>query len=297
MSTSETPPATLAEKIASLSGYGPTSSVPQAQYRLDLIARWPIPKGARVLELGCGQGDTTLALAEAVGETGHVDAVDPGPLDYGAPKTLGQAHDTISAGPLGSRITWIQSEPLAFLSANPTAPRYDVAVLAHSLWYFASPALILTTLRALATRARRICIAEWSLSCAEGTSGTTHILAVLVQAALECRKPPSTSTANVRTVVSPARIKELAAEAGLVLQAGTEALVTPGAGVYDGRWETEHAVRAQFAEEVETFVGDDREKGVIYAFRDAVQTSLDRVGGMKGVGTMDGWVAVFEGTE
>jgi hypothetical protein len=67
--------------------------------------------------------------------------------------------------------------------------------------------------------------------------------------------------------------------------------------VHDGRWETEHAVRAQFAEEVETFVGDDREKGVIYAFRDAVQTSLDRVGGMKGVGTMDGWVAVFEGTE
>jgi len=292
MSTSETAPsqATLAEKIASLSGYGPKSSVPQAQYRLDLVAKWPIATGARVLELGCGQGDTTLALAEAVGETGHVDAVDPGPLDYGSPKTLGQAHDTVSAGPFGPRITWIQAEPLAFLSANPDAPRYDVAVLAHSLWYFATPALILETLRVLATRAHRVCIAEWSLSCAEGASGTTHILAVLAQAAMECRKPASTS--NVRTVVSPARIKDIAKEAGLVLQA--EALVTPGARVYDGQWETEHAVRAKFSEEVEEFVKDEREKGVIYALRDAVQTSLARVGGMKGVGTMDGWVAVFE---
>ncbi|KAF7330443.1 Methyltransf-25 domain-containing protein [Mycena venus] len=297
MSTSEISPskATLAERIASLSGYGPMSSVPQAQYRLDLIAKWPITSGARVLELGCGQGDTTLALAEAVGETGHVDAVDPGPLDYGSPKTLGQAHDTISAGPMGPRITWIQAEPLAFLSANPDAPRYDVAVLAHSLWYFSSPTLILETLRVLATRARRVCIAEWSLSCAEGGSGTTHILSVLAQAAMEVSKPVSES--NVRTVVSPARIKDLAKQAGLVLQADSEALVTPGVGVHDGRWETEHAVRAQFAEEVEEFVKDDRQKGVIYALRDAVQTSLARVGGMKAVGTMDGWVAVFEGTE
>jgi predicted methyltransferase len=78
-----TPPQTLAEKLASLSGYGPKSPVAQAQYRLDLVSKWSIAPGARVLELGCGQGDTTLALAEAVGETGHVDAVDPGRLDYG----------------------------------------------------------------------------------------------------------------------------------------------------------------------------------------------------------------------
>jgi len=162
MNTSETAPgalsqATLAEKIA-------TSRDPQAQYRVDILANWPITTGARVLELGCGQGDSTVALAEAIGETGHVDAVDPGSLDYGtsetchtssttliiypgSPETLGHAHDRISAGPLGRRISWIQAEPLAFLSANPGAPRYDVAVLAHSLWYFSSPALILETLR------------------------------------------------------------------------------------------------------------------------------------------------------
>ncbi|KAJ7148417.1 S-adenosyl-L-methionine-dependent methyltransferase [Mycena crocata] len=285
---------TLAEKIARLSGYGPTSSVAQAQYRLDLVAKWPIQAGTRVLELGCGQGDTTLALAEAVAETGHVDAVDPGPLNYGSPATLGQAHDRITAGPLGARITWIQAEPLAFLASQPDpAPRYDVAILAHSLWYFASPALIRDTLRTLASRARLVCIAEWSLSCTDAGQGTTHVLAVLAQGALECRKPASES--NVRTIVSPARIKALAAEAGLRLVADSEALVTPGAEVYDGRWETQHVLRAQFGDEVAEFVKDDREKGMIDAMKDAVEASLARVGGMKGVGTMDGWLAVFEG--
>ncbi|KAJ7227054.1 S-adenosyl-L-methionine-dependent methyltransferase [Mycena pura] len=280
----------MAEKLASLSGYGPTSSVAQAQYRLDLVSKWQIGVGARVLELGCGQGDTTLALADIVGDTGHVDAVDPGPLDYGSPKTLGQAHETISAGPLGSRITWIQAEPLAFLADSNPALVYDVAVLAHSLWYFASPALVLDTLRVVATRARRVCIAEWSLSCAEGSAATTHILAVLTQGALECRKPASTS--NVRNVVSPARIKDLASQAGLILQ--SEALITPGARVYDGRWETDHVLQTQFAEEIEEFVKDAREKGMIYAMKDAVEASLTRVNGIKGVGSMDGWVAVFE---
>ncbi|KAJ7486806.1 S-adenosyl-L-methionine-dependent methyltransferase [Mycena latifolia] len=290
MMSTPTTSQTLAEKIASLSGYGPSSSDGQAQYRLDLVAKWPIGAGARVLELGCGQGDTTLALAEVVGENGHVDAVDPAPLDYGSPTTLGEAHDVVNAGPLGARISWVQAEPLAFLEAQPEA-RYDAAVLAHSLWYFSSPSLILETLRVVSTRARYICVAEWSLE--GGPSAATHILAVLAQGAMECRKPASES--NVRTVVSPARIKTLAAQAGLVLK--EEALVVPGAGVHDGRWETHHAVRAQFGEEVEQFVKDEREKGVVYAMQDAVQASLARVGGMPGVGTMDGWVAVFERKE
>lgn len=34
-------------------------------------------------QLGCGQGDTTAVLAEAVGDEGRVTAVDPGSLDYG----------------------------------------------------------------------------------------------------------------------------------------------------------------------------------------------------------------------
>jgi precorrin-6B methylase 2 len=55
----------------------------QMDHRIDLIAFWNIKPGSRILELGCGQGDCTIALADAVGPDGHIDAVDPGSPDYG----------------------------------------------------------------------------------------------------------------------------------------------------------------------------------------------------------------------
>lgn len=55
----------------------------QQDHRLELLSFWDIKPGSRILELGCGQGDCTVPLADAVGETGHVDAVDPGAPDYG----------------------------------------------------------------------------------------------------------------------------------------------------------------------------------------------------------------------
>ncbi len=65
----------------------PTKSSPgliaQMEHRRALVSFWDIQPGSRVLEIGCGQGDTTIVLADAVGEHGHVDAVDPGALDYG----------------------------------------------------------------------------------------------------------------------------------------------------------------------------------------------------------------------
>ncbi len=54
-----------------------------AKHRLAILSKWGIPKGSKVLELGCGQGDCTAVLAELVGPNGYVTAVDPGSLDYG----------------------------------------------------------------------------------------------------------------------------------------------------------------------------------------------------------------------
>lgn len=55
----------------------------QTSHRLALLQHWNIPTGSNVLELGCGQGDCTTVLANAVGELGRVVAVDPAELDYG----------------------------------------------------------------------------------------------------------------------------------------------------------------------------------------------------------------------
>jgi hypothetical protein len=51
--------------------------------RVQLARSWGIQPGESVLEVGCGQGDATIALAVAVGAEGRVVALDPASLDYG----------------------------------------------------------------------------------------------------------------------------------------------------------------------------------------------------------------------
>lgn len=86
-------PVTLddAERIAALCLHSPQYlpvQVGQTTHRINLLAKWDIKEGDKVLELGCGQGDCTAVLAAAVGESGTVTAVDPGPPDYGASPQL-----------------------------------------------------------------------------------------------------------------------------------------------------------------------------------------------------------------
>lgn len=75
------------ESVALLNLHKPAHvAIPLAQtkHRFDIISKWNIPAGSRVLELGCGQGDCTAVLAHIVGPKGHVTAIDPGPIDtYG----------------------------------------------------------------------------------------------------------------------------------------------------------------------------------------------------------------------
>jgi ubiquinone/menaquinone biosynthesis C-methylase UbiE len=59
------------------------SSEPQLQHRIEILKKWDLVSGSKILEIGCGQGDCTLVLADVVGEHGHVTAIDPAPLDYG----------------------------------------------------------------------------------------------------------------------------------------------------------------------------------------------------------------------
>ncbi|KAF2823648.1 SAM-dependent methyltransferase [Ophiobolus disseminans] len=286
--------------IARLSIYDPTHiniQDSQTLHRLVLLQHWNITTGSNLLELGCGQGDCTTVLASAVGEQGSVTAVDPADLDYGSPYTLGQAQGHISHGPLGRRITWIQQSPLDYLSSLSSTSSlpahdtktFDAIVLAHSLWYFSSPSLILSTFRAIKQHSKRLILAEWSLA-ATHLSAQPHVLAALAQAALECRK--SKSESNVRTVLAPKRLTELALAAGWQLESETR--VPSGEGLLDGQWEVAACLAASFEKEVEQQVSDKRERGVVLALRDACEASLEGVqGGQKEVMAMDVWTANF----
>lgn len=283
----------------------------QTEHRIDIVQQWAIAPGDNVLELGCGQGDTTAVLATAVGELGHVTALDPADLDYGeplllqrsdkpshfathlgSPFTLGQAQSHLKNGPLGSRIDFIQADPIDYLRglpSDPKGPRFTHAILAHCIFYFASPAVLEATLSLLAQHAKHICIAEYALVASQPTAHP-HLLAVLTQASLECRKP--VSSANVRTVLSPEAIKGVAATVGLkVVRERTKA---PPEGMYDGRWEVGHVLQDAFAKEVHDSVVDERERGVVLALRDAVNASRGFIAnqGLK-TSTMDVWVATL----
>tara|TARA_R110002003_G_scaffold236_4_gene17123 strand:- start:1118 stop:1498 length:381 start_codon:yes stop_codon:yes gene_type:complete len=81
--------------------------------------------------------------------------------------------------------------------------------------------------RALKEPSKRLLLAEWSL-VATHSPAQPHVLAALTQAALECRK--SNSVSNVRTVLGPKRLTELALAGGWQLE--SEACLQ-GGGVVD----------------------------------------------------------------
>ena len=105
----------------------------QLQHRFDLAKAFGVRKGMRILEIGCGQGDTTVVLADLVGEEGNIVAIDIAKGDYGSPLTLAQAHEKILASPLGSRISFHLETDFATFDPNET---FDAIVFSHCSWYF-----------------------------------------------------------------------------------------------------------------------------------------------------------------
>ena len=205
----------------------------------------------------------------------------------GSPYTLGQAQAHLSASIVGSRIRFVQAEPVAFLES--TKEHYTTAVLAHCIWYFASPKTLSDILATLATRADRICLAEYALTASDPRS-FPHVLAALTQASLECRKAVSQS--NIRTVLSPTAIREKAAEVGLELL--KEKTITPVETMFDGIWEVGAVLSDRFVEEIKTHVHDERERAVIFASRDSVQANRDAVKARgEKLRTMDVWASVY----
>ncbi len=183
----------------------------QTRYRLRLLRTWPIGAGDRVLEVGCGQGDMTVALADAVGSSGRVTAVDAAGPDYGQPTTLGEAVRALRSGPLGDRLDIRLGVDLLSPAVDFEPDSFDVVVLAHCGWYFSSTGELAATLARIRPWARRLCLAEWSLT-PTSFEQVPHLLAVLLQGQLEAVGVDGGG--NVRTPVSEAGMARLVSAAG-----------------------------------------------------------------------------------
>lgn len=220
------------EQIASLMAtyaVSPKEQLKQTAYRLQLVEPWGIAKGAKVLEIGCGQGDTTAVLAELVGESGRVTGIDPAPADYGAPITLGVSALHLQEGLYGQ---WLDIR-LGFTNWSKVASDYDYAVLAHCAWYFASYEVLVETLKEARQRARWLCFAEWSLQPLQ-PGQIPHAFAVTFQQLVSKFHPDL--ELNIQNPFSESQIREALAAAGWQVESRH---MVEQPDVDDGRWEVE----------------------------------------------------------
>lgn len=205
----------------------------QTAHRLELAGFWGIQAGDHVLEIGCGQGDTTAVLAHLVGEKGSVHGIDIARAEYGMPITLEQAIDTLKNSPLGERIQVDFETDILSPDVTFQENQFDVIVLSHSSWYMQSADELKRVLQKLKGWGKKLCFAEWDMRVRH-IEQYPHFLSVLIQAQYEVFKEES--EANVRTLFTPDQLRSLAGEAGWAVTA-EQSIYSPD--LQDGEWEVQ----------------------------------------------------------
>jgi len=214
----------------------------QSEYRRRLVRDWRIESGSTILELGCGQGDMTAALAEATGPEGLVTATDIASREYGAPLTLGEATDILKATPFGRQIEFLFEFDILNAESRIGERTFETAVMAHSSWYFGSFEQLRSSLSVLGSRAQRLCFAEWDLE-PKSIEQVPHLLAILIQSQVESFKRQS--SANVRTPLPRAKLIKLLGETGWQVTSVTDADTHD---LQDARWEIDACLQSSAEE-------------------------------------------------
>lgn len=207
----------------------------QREHRRKLIQAFRIQPGARILEIGCGQGDTTEALAEAVGKEGFVHGVDIAPGSYGAPETLEEAHRRLRQGPLGPRIRADFLTDVLDDSFQPIFDRYDCAALSHCTWYMRDLGMVQAILARLRTLTDRLCLAEWDIH-PHTIEQYPHHLAAQVQAFCQAYR---SEDVNIVATHAPSALRRAAQDAGWTVESEST-LDSPD--LQDGTWEADIAL-------------------------------------------------------
>ena len=208
----------------------------QTEHRLKLVDSWGIEKGSSVLEIGCGQGDTTAALAYAVGEEGFVHGIDIALATYGAPIKLGEAREHLLKSKLGGRMKIefgvdVLSEEIDFPPMS-----FDYIVFSHCAFYLKSAEQLAAIFKKARTWGKQLCFAEWDTRIHK-IEQYPHLLAVLIQSHYECFK--ESSQANVRTLFTPADTMRIAEETGWKIE---QEHIIHSPNLQDGQWEVDIAL-------------------------------------------------------
>jgi SAM-dependent methyltransferase len=114
-----------------------------------LIDRARAKAGERIVDVGCGCGATTIALAQRVGPTGHVFGID-----ISAPM-LARARQIVPTG-LPVDLVLADATVYPFVSAS-----FDLVVSRFGVMFFAQPALSFANLRRALRPSGRLTFACW----------------------------------------------------------------------------------------------------------------------------------------
>ncbi|MEK5522827.1 SAM-dependent methyltransferase [Heyndrickxia sporothermodurans] len=216
----------------------------QTKHRMKLVEFWEIEKGDKVLEIGCGQGDTTAVLAYYVGESGLVQGVDIGSESYGSPVSLGDSAMYLTHSKLGKQINMNFNVDILSPEIDFPDGYFDCIVLSHCSWYLKSKKELFEILSKIKKWGKKLCFAEWDTNIHK-IEQYSHFLSILIQAQLESFKDNSES--NVRTLFTPNEIIKIAKHAGWTITNETS-IFSPD--IQDGQWEI-HNVLTEFDEELQ----------------------------------------------
>ncbi|KOO49526.1 class I SAM-dependent methyltransferase [Viridibacillus arvi] len=229
----------IEEIVDCMAIYGNDSTIQKIQtaHRLKLAQFCSIKKGMRVLEIGCGQGDTTAVLAHLVGEEGFVHGIDVAAADYGSPITLGEATRHLKASKLGAQIQINLATDVIGDEIDFPEPSFDIVVLSHCSWYFQSAEQLAAVLKKARKWGKTLCFAEWDARVTN-IEQYPHFLAVLIQAQYEVYK--ETSISNIRTLFTAEDIKKIIQQTGWEIQK-ENIIFSPE--LQDGEWEVDFTIQ------------------------------------------------------
>lgn len=117
------------------------------QFGIEAMRRFPPAEGDRVLDIGCGFGDSTAQLAELVGPTGSALGVDI------APRFIELARAEATLPNVRYEVMDVQ--------ATPFEQQFDYAFARFGTMFFANPVAAMRNVRNALADGGRMCLVVW----------------------------------------------------------------------------------------------------------------------------------------